>query len=259
MPSAAAPVHEGWYGSAAGAEGGGRAVGAVTFARRFPAHPVPGVRMDYERFSPVERKIPIGGRTVSVWRPPDMEALIDLTAFEADERIPYWADVWESAIVLAEEIAGLEPGGRTFLELGCGLGLPALVARLVGFVATATDYEETALEGVRYAALRNGIVDLATRVVDWRRPPDDLGTFDLVVAADVLYETHHPAALAATIARSLAPHGMALVADPCRAKAAGFPAAARAVGLAVTRTRARRPQGATDGPKVEIHRVTWPA
>ena len=93
------------------------------------------------------------------------------------------------AIVLAEEIAGMDAGGRTFLELGCGLGLPSLVARRVGFRATATDYEETALEGVRYAAARNGIADLATRVVDWRCPPEDLGTFDLVVAANVLHAT----------------------------------------------------------------------
>ena len=214
--------------------------------------------MGFERFEPVERRLEIAGRTISVWRPPDMEALIDLAAFEADERIPYWADVWESAIVLAEDLAGLDPAGRSLLELGCGLGLPSLVACRAGFRVTATDYEETALEGVRYAAGRNSIPGLATRVVDWRSPPDDLGSFDVVVAADVLYETHHPAALAATIARTLAPGGLALVADPCRAKAAGFDPAARAVGLAVSKTRARRPHGATDGPAVEVHRVTWP-
>lgn len=215
--------------------------------------------MDYERFSPVERRIELGPIALSVWRPPDMEALIDLAAFEADERIPYWADVWESAIVLAEDLAGMEANGRSLLELGCGLGLPSLAARKVGFHVTATDYEETALEGVRYAADKNGLGGLATRVVDWRRPPEDLGTFDLVIAADVLYETHHPEALAATIVRTLARGGTALVADPCRAKAAAFPAAARAFGLAVAKTRARRPHGAADGPKVEIHRVTWPA
>jgi hypothetical protein len=75
----------------------------------------------------------------------------------------------------------------------------------------------------------------------------------------VLYEAHHPRALAATIARVLAPGGTALVADPCRARAAAFPAAAREAGLAVGKTRARRPHGATDGPEVEIHRCTWPA
>lgn len=215
--------------------------------------------MGFERFSPVERRLVIGGRPISVWRPPDMESLIDISAFEADERIPYWADVWESAIVLAEDLAATEPRGRSLLELGCGLGLPALVALSRGFRVTATDYEEAALEGVRYAAVRNGLDGLATRVVDWRSPPHDLGTFDVVVAADVLYEAHHPAALAATIARALARDGVALVADPCRLRAAGFAPAARGAGLAVTKTRARRPHGATDGPEVEIHRVTWPA
>jgi ETFB lysine methyltransferase len=215
--------------------------------------------MGFDRFEPVERRIDIGGGPVSIWRPPDMESLIDLSAFEADERIPYWADVWESAIVLAEDLAAMSGGGRTLLELGCGLGLPAIVAARAGFTVTATDYEETALEGVRYNADRNAVTGLRTRVLDWRNIPADLGTFDLVVAADVLYEAHHPAALAATIFRTLAPSGLGLVADPCRAKAAGFAPAARAAGLAVGKTRARRPHGATDGPHVEIHRLGWPA
>jgi predicted nicotinamide N-methyase len=214
--------------------------------------------MGFDRFEPVERRIDVGDRPVSIWRPPDMESLIDLAAFEADERIPYWADVWESAIVLAEDLAAMDGAGKTLLELGCGLGLPSLVAARAGFTVTATDYEETALEGVRYNAERNRIGGLRTLVLDWRNLPEDLGTFDLVVAADVLYETHHPAVLAATILRTLAPSGLGLVADPCRAKAAGFAPAARAAGMAVSKTRARRPHGATDGPHVEIHRVTFP-
>ena len=214
--------------------------------------------MGFDRFEPVERRIDVGDRPVSIWRPPDMESLIDLAAFEADERIPYWADVWESAIVLAEDLAAMDGAGKTLLELGCGLGLPSLVAARAGFTVTATDYEETALEGVRYNAERNRIGGLRTLVLDWRNLPEDLGTFDLVVAADVLYETHHPAVLAATILRTLAPSGLGLIADPCRAKAAGFAPAARAAGMAVSKTRARRPHGATEGPHVEIHRVTFP-
>ena len=38
--------------------------------------------MGFERFEPVERRIEIASRPVSVWRPPDMESLIDLSSFE---------------------------------------------------------------------------------------------------------------------------------------------------------------------------------
>lgn len=215
--------------------------------------------MGYERFGPVEREIAVGRTVYRVWQPPDLDALIDVEAFERDERIPYWANVWESAIVLAEEVAGLDGRGRSFLELGCGIGLPAIVAARRGFAATATDYEADALEAVRFNALRNGAADLAIRLVDWRNPPDDLGGFDHVVAADVLYENHHAVALAAMIARTLAPRGVAWVTDPGRAKAAGFEPAARAAGLGVARRPARRPHGATDGPEIDLYVVTRPA
>ena len=144
--------------------------------------------MGYERFAPVERAIEISGDRYTFWQPPDLDALIDVEAFERDERIPYWANVWESALVLAEEIAGMEPGGRSLIELGCGLALPAIVACRRGFRAVASDYEDDALEGVRYNANRNGAEGLETLLLDWRRLPDDLPMFDLVVAADVLYE-----------------------------------------------------------------------
>ena len=145
----------------------------------------------YGRFAQVERAIDVRGTVYRVWCPPDIDALIDEVAFEADERIPYWAHVWESALVLAEDLAVMDACGRRFLELGCGLGLPAIVAARQGFLATASDYEEAALEGVRYNADKNGAEALALQLLDWRQLPSELGEFDLVVAADVLYEQHH--------------------------------------------------------------------
>ena len=211
--------------------------------------------MGYERFSPVPRRIDVRGTVFTVWQPPDIDALIDVEAFARDERIPYWANVWESAIVLAEELGTGDGTGRTLLELGCGIGLPAIVAARRGFAVTASDYEEDALEAVRFNAARNA-APLAVALVDWRSPPDDLGTFDRVVAADVLYERHHAVALAAVLARALAADGIGIVADPGRARAAEFEPACRAAGLAVERLPARRPREATGGPEIDLYVVT---
>ena len=212
----------------------------------------------FERFAPVERVCDVAGTRLRLWQPPDVEALIDVAAFEADERIPYWANVWESALVLADDLAVVAGAGRSLLELGCGLGLPAIVAARRGFAATASDYEEAALEGVRYNAARNGAAGLATLLLDWRRLPDDLGRYDMVVAADVLYEKHHATALANAVARTLAPGGVGWVADPGRARAVEFEPAARTVGLTVARNPPRRPQGATSGPEIDVYVLEWP-
>jgi len=200
----------------------------------------------YERFAPLERVIVVRDEAYRFWCPPDVDALIDEEAFRRDERIPYWANVWESAV----------GDGRRLLELGCGLGLPAIAAARHGFKVTASDYEKDALEGVRYNAARNAATALAVRLIDWRQPPDDLGRFDLVVAADVLYEKHHAVGLAGMLARTLADGGVALVADPGRARAVEFEPACRGTGLAVEKQPARRPLGAIDGPAIDVYRVT---
>ena len=111
---------------------------------------------------------------------------------------------------------------------------------------------------MRYNADRNGAAALATLLLDWRRLPDDLPPYDLVVAADVLYEKHHAEALAAVVARTLAPHGTALVADPGRARAVNFEPAIRAAGLGIVKQQPRRPHGVSSGPAIDVYRVTRP-
>src|SRR5688500_20378376 len=85
----------------------------------------------------VEETIVLGGRDLGVLRPRDSEALIDEHAFEHDEFLPYWAELWPSGLALARRVAVRALHGARTLELGCGLGLPSLAAALAGGRALA--------------------------------------------------------------------------------------------------------------------------
>src|SRR5262245_10822198 len=90
------------------------------------------------RVDPVYRDLTIAGAPARIWHPRSPESLIDVDAFERDERLPYWADIWPSSFVLAECVGSLDGSGGRLLELGCGIGVVALAAARAGFAVTAT-------------------------------------------------------------------------------------------------------------------------
>ena len=186
------------------------------------------------RFRVASASLSVGPVAVELLRPENSDALITEEDYVRDERLPYWADLWPSAFALARHLAALDGGGRRLLELGCGVGLASVAAAHAGFRVTATDYYDDALAFASVNVVRNGFPAPATRMVDWRQLPADLGTFDLVVASDVLYETRYPALIAEVLARTLAPDGEGLIADPGRVAAPQFPIECAARDLAVT-------------------------
>jgi len=131
----------------------------------------------------------IGGRTISLLRPRVADALLDEEAFEHEEFLPYWAELWPSAIALAQEVAHLDVDGLGVLELGCGLGLPSVVAALAGAHVLATDWSPDAVEIAARNAERNG-AELETALAAWGAASAlvDTAPWDLVLGADLLYE-----------------------------------------------------------------------
>jgi predicted nicotinamide N-methyase len=210
------------------------------------------------RFRTRRTAVAAGGHTIELVHPASPEDLIDEEEFERDERLPYWADVWPSAVVLARRVAGTAGAGRALLELGCGAGLVAAAATLAGFDVTATDYYEDALLFTRVNVARNAGREAAVRIVDWRALPSDLGTFDVVVASDVLYEHTYGTLVAAAVARSLRPAGLAIIADPGRLAAGDFVDAARARGLEVWTADRIRHQHGTVTQTIDLYELWWP-
>jgi predicted nicotinamide N-methyase len=162
----------------------------------------------------VEEVVPLATGELAVLRPRDADALLDEHAFEEDEFMPYWAELWPSGVALAKAIAPRALKGARVLELGCGLGLPSIAAARAGGRVLAVDWSPAAIDLLATNAERNGVsVDAA--VVSWTAPEPLLerAPFDLVLAADVLYEQRDVSVLAELLPRL---GGEVLLADPGR-------------------------------------------
>jgi predicted nicotinamide N-methyase len=124
---------------------------------------------------------------LTLLRPPSAEELIDEQAFAVEEFLPYWAELWPSGVALAEHVETVDVRGLRVLELGAGLGLPSLAAALGGAEVLATDWAEDAVALLRANAERNH-VRLRAELVRWDEPEAFRAGWDIVLAADVLYE-----------------------------------------------------------------------
>ena len=146
--------------------------------------------------------------------------MIDEEAFDEEEFLPYWAELWPSGLALARHVATLDLAGRRVLELGCGLGLPALAAALRGADVLATDWADDAIDLLRRNAARNG-AGLHVERVRWSAPESLLraAPWDLVLGADLLYEERNAEQLAALLPRL---GGEILLGEPGRPSAKDF-------------------------------------
>ncbi len=183
------------------------------------------------RFEVKTSTVEIHGEQFSIVHPSNADSLIDEAAFNKDERLPYWADVWPSSIALARAVRSMPGEGRTLLELGCGVGLVAAAALRAGFEVTVSDYYDDALAFARMNGAANASREPKTMILDWRHLPIAIPAFDVVAAADVLYESAYGEVVARAIATTLAPGGRALIADPGRVGSPTFFDALHNVGL----------------------------
>src|SRR5262249_14276462 len=98
-----------------------------------------------------EDRFDLGDGVLAIRRPSGVEELV-----EAGTPVSalYWATPWPSGCALAVFVAGLPLEGRKVLELGAGLGLPALAAARAGAEVLATDNQADAMALLRQNARR---------------------------------------------------------------------------------------------------------
>jgi predicted nicotinamide N-methyase len=135
-----------------------------------------------------------------------------------DERIPYWAELWASAIALSEYLVEnrLVTEGVSVLEIGCGLGLPSIVSGLLGGDIILTDYIKEALDFARLNWEKNIFEKKPVlKILDWRKPDASLAA-DILLASDVAYEARSFEPLLHTFKTLLKPNGRIIVSEPNR-------------------------------------------
>jgi predicted nicotinamide N-methyase len=168
----------------------------------------------------VSQSIELPSGELRLLQPRESAELPDSGAVEWAPVAPYWSVLWRSGVALARELDGMALRGLRVVELGCGLAAPSIAAARAGATALATDASDDALTLVARNAQANG-VRVETLAVDWKAPEELVrrGPFDLVLAADVLYERASVAPLLALLPH-LAPE--VWLADPGRPAAHPF-------------------------------------
>jgi len=153
---------------------------------------------------------------VPLWRAASLEQFVDADALlrnAAAPEPPYWMHLWPGAVALARMVlADAELGAASrVVELGAGLGLPALVAARRGARVVATDWQRAPLRVLSRSLSDNGVAAACVQM-DWVQPAL-CGGFDLCLGADVAYDQAAEGALVAALARLLGPGGRAWLAD----------------------------------------------
>ncbi len=211
----------------------------------------------------VRETVLLGNYTFKLDRPSNSDLMFDhpavRAAYAADEYIPYWAELWPAARMLAKAVLAepweRHPEPREALEVACGLGLAGIAALSRGLRVTFTDIDALAVEYAAANARLNGFATFDTGLIDVRCPPPGLTT-GILLGSDLLYEPRMVEPVVAFLDAVLAPDGVALIADPDRISARPFMCQCQDAGLAVRPAFARAGSPGGDRVKGSVYRIT---
>jgi predicted nicotinamide N-methyase len=128
----------------------------------------------------------------------------------------HFGQLWPSGVVLAEAMCSFAVDGKRVLEIGCGLGLASLVLARRDADITASDHHPLAEQFLAYNAGLNGLTMPVYRDLPWSAIAGELGSFDLIIGSDILYERGQSATLAGLLDRLANARAEIVISDPGR-------------------------------------------
>ncbi len=131
--------------------------------------------------------------------------------------------IWASEEALARIMETYDVANLRVLEVGCGVGLASMVLSHREADITATDHHPEAENQLSWNVGLNEGAPIPFFRAGWSDEGDTPeGQFDLIIAADVLYEPNHPEMLATFITDHARADAQVIVIDPHRGNLSAF-------------------------------------
>lgn len=192
------------------------------------------------RYGTTTETYAVGPLRLAFTRVADPNSVLDQVCNEEDRRekqtgqrrdgpdlhLPYWAELWESAIGIGSYLTDRHfksqiSNRKSVLDLGCGMGFGGMVAAAMGASVLFADLESDALLFARLNTLP-WADRVRTRRVNWREDRLD-ESFDLIIGADVLYDRKEWEFLERFFRAHLKQKGTILLGEPGRETGNLFP------------------------------------
>jgi predicted nicotinamide N-methyase len=126
--------------------------------------------------------------------------------------------LWPAGQVLAHLVSKKETKNLRILEVGCGVALPSHVLNSRGDNIVATDYHPMTSIFLDKNSKLNERPDIPYFLCDWEGENPELGTFDLIIGSDILYQQDHCNLLAKFIDSHANPLCEVIIVDPGRGR-----------------------------------------
>ena len=174
----------------------------------------------HDQYQTEVTEIVVAGRKYQILLPRDLDNFINPEDVLDD--FPLWAKLWKASWILADFLAQrkVNPAER-LLEIGGGLGLVSIVGFACGHRVTLTEYNPHALQFAKANAHLNNCAQLPVVSLDWYQP-NLTGSFDTILASEVIYKSQDFAPLLNLFQSYLAPSGEIILASEMRKTSGEF-------------------------------------
>ena len=134
----------------------------------------------------------------------------------------YWHLAWPASLVLSQYLAAAHPTewwrGKQAIVIGCGAGLESVTLSSLGAEVTGLDHIPESLRLVQRNCELNNVPRVQELCCCWldEKGRQQVGQYDVLVGADVLYESADGIWIHELLTKLLKPGGTAFFGDPQR-------------------------------------------